>query len=477
MKSKIVLWGKNSSEEKCLIALELTPDDSMVHAWIFSEELATEELGNKLLFDWKEGKEIDLPEGFIKNESELSITEPLLPEGYTVDKPEILQRAQTEWQFMVLSSKLNVSYQSELEEIEERILKLEEYNHKEWEGLKNFWDKVREQMRERNLFKEHATALKERTNTLFSKMKELRTSLDAEFKEQAQVNHARFSERLNDIEERVAKNINLYNVFEELKEIQREFRNAKFTRDLRDEIWKRLDTTFKLVKEKRFGPESNTTDKVTRRYNGLLDAIKKMEMSIKRDRNDLDFQNKKINSAYTGQLETQIRQAKLKMIEERVNSKQKKLDEMYKTKIELEDKMEKAKARLEVEAARKAKADAEKAARAAAKAEKVAAAEAAKAEEVAEAPATEEAPKAEAPAEEVAEAPAEEVAEAPAEEVAEAPAEEVAEVPAEEVAEVPATEEAPKVEAPAEEVAEAPATEEAPKAEEAAEATEEETKE
>jgi hypothetical protein len=470
MKSKIVLWGKNSSEEKCLIALELTPDDSMVHAWIFSEELATEELGNKLLFDWKEGKEIDLPEGFIKNESELSITEPLLPEGYTVDKPEILQRAQTEWQFMVLSSKLNVSYQSELEEIEERILKLEEYNHKEWEGLKNFWDKVREQMRERNLFKEHATALKERTNTLFSKMKELRTSLDAEFKEQAQVNHARFSERLNDIEERVAKNINLYNVFEELKEIQREFRNAKFTRDLRDEIWKRLDTTFKLVKEKRFGPESNTTDKVTRRYNGLLDAIKKMEMSIKRDRNDLDFQNKKINSAYTGQLETQIRQAKLKMIEERVNSKQKKLDEMYKTKIELEDKMEKAKARLEVEAARKAKADA-------AKAEKVAAAEAAKAEEVAEAPATEEAPKAEAPAEEVAEAPAEEVAEAPAEEVAEAPAEEVAEVPAEEVAEVPATEEAPKVEAPAEEVAEAPATEEAPKAEEAAEATEEETKE
>ena len=471
MKRKIVLWGKDSNEARNLIALELTPDESKVDVWIFSEALATEEFGNKLLFDWKEGKEVEFPEGFQKHETSLSVTEPLLPEGITVDKPDILQRAQTEWQFMVLSSQLNKSYQSELEELEERIMKLEDYSHQDWENLKGFWDKVREQMRERNLFKEHATALKERTNGLFNKMKELRSTLDAEFKAQAQENYNRFTERLGEIEDRVAKNINLYNVFEELKELQREFRNAKFTRDLRNEVWKRLDTTFKLVKEKRFGPNSNSNDKLTRRYNGLMDAIKKMESSIKRDRNELDFQLKKINSAYTGQLETQIRQAKLKMIEERVASKQTKLDEMYKTKIELEDKIEKAKARQEEEAKKKAAADAKRAEAAAKKAEaaKKAAEEAAAAApvveakpvaEVNEAPVVEaETPVTPAPVEEEttpeAETPVVETPTPEAPVVEETPTPEVNEAPVE--AEKPDVEEQPTSEAPAEDAA--PATE------------------
>lgn len=399
MKTRIVLWGKDSSEAKCLIALELLPEESKVNSWVYPETLATEELGNQLLFDWRDGKEdFVMPEGGQSQENDLTISAPLLPEGIEVDKPEILQRTQTEWHFMVLSSKLNAAYNSELDDFAERVGKLETYNHKAWEELKNFWEKVREQTQERNLFREHAAILKDRTNDLFAKLKELRTALDAEFKLKAEENYAKFGDKLTELEERIAKDSNLQGVFEELKGMQRTFKNAKFTRELRAEIWKRLDDAFKLVKEKRFGAAAATSrsnspdERLARRYDGLMSAIQKMTVSINRDEEELDFQNKKINSVHAGQLETQIRQHKTKMIEERISSKKIKLEEMMATKIELDDRLEKAKEqaakRAEAEAAKKAKAEAARKAKAEA-AQKAEAEAAVETETTVEAPAVE----------------------------------------------------------------------------------------
>jgi hypothetical protein len=353
MKTKIVLWGKDSNEAKSLIALQLLADENKVKTWVFSGELATEELGNQLLFEWREDKEIFVfPEDVTPIENDLTISGSLIPQGITVDKQDILQRAQTEWHFMVLSSKLNQSYSGELDDFAEYIAQLKTYEQKTWDGLKDFWAKVREQMQERNLSKEHGNQLKDRTNDLFAKLKELRTVLDTEFKAASQSSYDKFAHQLDDIEIRIEKNINLQSTFDELKKMQNDFKNAQLTREARNEVWKRIDKSFKIVKEKRFGPSSNDnnaspTDRLSRRYEGLMSAINKMSISIKRDEDDLSFQQRKIDSAHTGQLETQIRQAKLSMILERIDSKKVKLEEMLKTKVELEDKMEQANTRAE----------------------------------------------------------------------------------------------------------------------------------
>ena len=317
-----------------------------------------------MMQDWRDGVQVEFPESHEKHEKELTVSAPLLPDGVVAEREDLVQRAQTEWHFIVLSSKLNQAYQSELDNIKDKVDQLGDFDQKVWDSLKQFWDKVQEQVRERNLFKEHADALRDHTNALFTQLKKLRSKLDEAFKQQSLVFHDQFMASLAEIEEKVNNGARLQPLFDSLKKLQRQFRETKFTREHRAKVWEKLDKSFKLVKEKRFGSkpdDRSPVDRINRRYQGLMSAIEKMERSIKRDQDDLNFQNKKIQRT-DGQLEAQIRQAKILMINERIRSKEEKLKEMLQTKTELEKRMVGLK---EKEAKREARAQLEEAKKAA----------------------------------------------------------------------------------------------------------------
>lgn len=361
MKPRLVLWGNDAQNERVLIALELRPEDNKVNIYTFPENVVTEEFHQKMMDEWRDGTPLDFPEGYTESERELTVSDDLLPEELKVERTDVVQRAQTEWHFMVLSTKLNDAYNAELDELKDRVEKLESYDSNVWDELKGFWDKVQTQVRDRNLLREHSDNLRDSINGLFAQMKELRAKLDAQFDKVSEENHERFMETLGNIEKKISDGLRLAPIFDELKDIQRKFRDSKLSREHRSEVWERLDAAFKTVKEKRFGPESgedrSPVDRLQRRYDGLLAAIEKMERSIKRDRDDLDFQSRKIERT-DGQLEAQIRQAKIKMIEERIRSKEEKLGEMMHTKVELEQRMaqqkKKEEEREKIEEAKKA---------------------------------------------------------------------------------------------------------------------------
>lgn len=344
MKKKIVLWGSNAAEEKLLLALELLDQENKVVLYSFPENIATELFYNQLMNIWREGGELTFPDGHTSLERDLSVTESILPDDIKVDRTDIINRVKTEWHFVVLSAKLYQMYHSELEDLMEKVDQLKEYDDKVWEEMKTFSNKVHEQTIEKNIFREHASILKEKTNDVFTKLKDLKKIVEQRFRVQSRERADVFRNKLSEVEAKIEKGLGLKPIFEELKSIQVQFRNEEFSRRDQRNIWDKIDALFKIVKEKRFGDKkqqgNSSLERIQRRNQGLSSAIGKMEQSIRRDKNEQEFQVKRINET-DGQLEAQIRQAKIKMIEQRIQSKEEKLQDMYKTRDELKAKLEK----------------------------------------------------------------------------------------------------------------------------------------
>ena len=355
MKTKVVLWGENAKNEKVLVALELRAEANVVDVYTIPEAAVNEEFNRKMMDEWRNDKAVDFPNETEKMERPLTITDGILPDDLKVDRTDVINRAQTEWHFMVLSNKLSKAYANELEDLKELVGKADNFQQDTWDRLKEFWGKVQGQVQERNLFRGHADELRDETNKLFEAMKGMRKKLDEEFRGKSTEAMGTFMGMIDKVEAKAKEGGRLRPLFDELVEVQRKYRESKnMTRDHRNKVWAKLDGAFKEVKGKLFGDQgdrnknqgNSPSARTQRRLDGLLNAIEKMERSMHRDQDDLEFQNRRIKNS-DGQLETQIRQAKLKMIEERFNSKGEKLKDMHKTKAELEERIVKEKAREE----------------------------------------------------------------------------------------------------------------------------------
>ena len=84
----------------------------------------------------------NFPEPNTHLERELGMSESLLPDEIKVERGDVVQRAQTEWHFLVLSNKLHEAYKGQLEELKEKVENLTKYDQGMWDSLKEFWGKV-----------------------------------------------------------------------------------------------------------------------------------------------------------------------------------------------------------------------------------------------------------------------------------------------------------------------------------------------
>ncbi len=338
MKNRIVIWGKNDGGERVLIALELKPEANKVNLHTFPEAVASDDFTKKMMDTWRSGGDVEFPEGTTTVERDLAVTESLLPDNLKVDRSDVINRAQSEWHFVVLSHKMSQVYQSELADLREKVNAMQGYDKKMWDSVKQFWDKVSNQVKDRNLFREHSDTLRDGINEVFEQLKTLRSEADSAFKGTSSQVVAELNGALDGIEAKLKSGGGRFaNVFDDLRALQSKFRQAKMTREDSDAVWARLDKAFKAAKERRFGPGANDgslAERHERRLAGLIDAIKKMQHSVDRDAEDLKYEERRI-AASEGQLEAQIRTAKIKMVRERLESKREKLADMKKTEAEV----------------------------------------------------------------------------------------------------------------------------------------------
>jgi hypothetical protein len=367
MRNRIAVWGRDAQEKRVLITIELQVSDNIVRIQTYPEKVISDEVYKLFMEKWRKGQEGEFPEPDRVIARELSVSEGLLPDDLKAEQTDMILRAQTEWHFHVLSDKLAQSYKSELAEIEDRIERAGEYSSDLWNQAKTFWQKVQGQLQDKTLLREQGNEIRKRVDVSFEKLKAMREKLNEQYKEESTKQVAKFSSMLEDAEKRIGEGTHLQKVFNDLREIQRKFHNVKFTREDRNAIYSRIDAAFKTVKEKRGqgggNSASGATGRTQSRLDGLLKAMERMKSSMGRDQNDLKFERRRIEKT-DGQLEKQIREAKVVMIESRLSSKQAKLDDMEKTKTMLENKIVQEKKKAE----KRAQKDAERAAAEAAKA-------------------------------------------------------------------------------------------------------------
>lgn len=354
MKDRLVFWGKKNESQKVLVTLDLNEDAGTYDVKVISAENVTEDFDNLVRNEWRNNSnDIIFPEPEAEFTKELSLTNDLLPREYEVDRDDLLKMAQAEWNFFVLSNRLKNTYNEELEEYEEQTKSLKEFNQDLWNNMKTFWGKVQKQISERNLARRHGNELKKRTNAIFSSLKDLRAKSEKKFVAESVEQKEQILGKLHEIEARIKDGKSLRHLFDELKKIQKEFRKFRFTREDHNEVWDKLDGLFKEIKAKKYGKSASGNDplvKTTNRIEGLSAAINRMKRSIKKDRSELKFQLNKIEQA-DGQLEAQIRRAKLSMLEERIHAKELKLEDMHKTEKQLSDRLDSLKKKAEKEAA------------------------------------------------------------------------------------------------------------------------------
>lgn len=344
MKKRLVLWGKTPENARVLLAIGYDDQSSIVSTYIFDEKEVTEEFHNQMMNLWRDGNEVPFPPPPVLHKLEQNIAEAslIIPEGYSSERDDLIDKARAEWNYLNMSNKLASVYKSELGDIGEKIDNARRYEQSNWDELRDFWNKVQQQIREKNLFPGHYRNLKNQVNKLFDQLKSMRKEMDDLLKKDSESNKDAFYKKLDEVEEKIKEGLSLQPLFEDLKGIQREFNKSRMIRQHKNKVFKRLDDLFKVIKEKKFGDRGSKSgsSKLQKRHEGLMHAMKKMQGSIDRDKRELSFQDKRIESSDAGQLESQIRQAKIKMIEERMKSKLVKLDDMQQLKEKLEERIE-----------------------------------------------------------------------------------------------------------------------------------------
>ena len=369
MTNRHVFTGHNEEDTPVLVAMELHLREKQVTFLLFPREGLDEGFAKRLHDDWTAGKPLEFPIEPTRVEHSAE-EESLLPMSIKADEPELIRRVQNEWTLKLLSFKLYESINNEVSSMHGNMEELAGYSQELWDKVKKTWDTVGNHAQDYNLSKKHTSELRDRINSLFTELKKRRESGQDELAEASASLKVRYEQNIKDIQEAAAGGKDRVNqLFDQLKRLQKEIKDASMTHRDRRTLWGKLDGAFTLLKtEKQQLWHSHLANRIA----GLERAVNGMQSSIDRDRGNINWESRKLEGGGIGQLEHQLRQTRLKVMEDRIGSKEEKLADMHRTLQSLKKKDASQRKAQEAKDAAAAEARAKKAEADAAKAQAVA---------------------------------------------------------------------------------------------------------
>ncbi len=341
MKDRIVIWGQDEKDEDILIAIRLLQDSDIIKIWTFPKKETTSEFVDQLFQEWKEGAEDNFPQPHQLIERGIS-EESMLPESIKTPKTDVIKIAEQEWRVRVLSFRLYQHIKQQIEQLDARASNLSIFSKDVWSEAKDVSKSIKENTLDRNIKKRQTTELRNSLDAVFDKLKKLQNAEQEKFLEISKTHLGNFRQKISEVADQIGKGNTGKKLFDQLIRYQHEVKGVDMTTRDRNALRINFNEAFEVLKANR---QSNFGNRMNARVNGLKSAIEKMEASIKRDKDNVNYQSGRINKNNATQLEYQLRSAKLKLIEDRIQSKEQKLHNMLLTLKDLEKKAVKATAK------------------------------------------------------------------------------------------------------------------------------------
>lgn len=327
MKDKIALWGTDEHDNDILIVIRLRVNDNRVDVWTFPKPGLDVPLADAMIQDWDKIDPDNLPQPNTHIEQDMAQPS-LLPDHIRTKNTEVISRTEKEWFVRVLSTKLRAKLNAEIEQLQAQTETLSDYDKETWDLAQSYWTKVNLHFQSRDLNREDTSILRDRINLCFAKLKSLRKEDNSKYDQEAKINATAIIAELERLNAQIGnRHANLNEVFENLKKLQERTLQARLGKDARTELRDKINSAFEIVRNER---KNSRQHRFHTRIEGLKDVIAKMEKSAAADENELKFQQSRMNQI-GGQLEMQLREAKIQMTKSRLASKIEKLDDMKAT--------------------------------------------------------------------------------------------------------------------------------------------------
>ncbi len=327
-KNKFATRALNSKDEPIFVTMELAVSTMEIEIKSFPIATKSDSEIEDLITKWNNGETIEYPEG-TEEQKRAFTDESLLPDNIKVDgKSGAIRQLQNEWSYLILNTKLFEQFNTDLDIIKQKAGEIKAFSHELFDETKEFWEKILEFKKEREISQDKLNFFKEEINGVFDHLKHLKESMLKEKDEFSDKIKQEFTESISNIEAKLTEStVHFKTLMDELKEMQTKLKSSDVKRDIKNILFDQLQGTFEKVKTKRdeiLGGAQNS------RVSGLQTALERIQKTLDLDKKDLDYNVKKLK-VVNNNLELQLREAKINVLKDRIASKEEKVADITKT--------------------------------------------------------------------------------------------------------------------------------------------------